>query len=383
MSSVVVLGAGYAGVMAANRLAGRGERVTLVSPETWFVERIRLHRVAAGTRPDARVELDDLVHPDVERVLDRAVRIHAGERAVALAGGGTLAYSTLVHTVGSGAPRRPATPHDDDAAVAPVHRISDEASAAVLRAALEARPEAPVTIVGAGLTGIELAAVLAHRPAGVRLFTASPMTARAAERAHVRRLRRLGVAVETGVRADVVEPAAGPGIVVETTGLLVPSLAADSGLPVDRAGRLIVGEDLAVVGTPSILAAGDAAAIDSPTASHLRMACATALPMGAHAADVVAARRAGATPPPFRLGYVAQCSDLGGAIGRIQLVRGDDSERPLAVPGLAGGFVKEQVCRMTLTWLTQERARAGRYTWSAQPRRVRATEQGVTLGSAR
>ena len=143
-----------------------------------------------------------------------------------------------------------------------------------------------------------------------------------------------------------------------------------------------VGEDLAVVGSPPRPAAGDAAAIDSPAAAHLRMACATALPMGAHAADVVAARRAGSTPPPFRLGYVAQCSDLGGAIGRIQSVRGDDSERLLAIPGIAGGLIKEQVCQMTLRWLKQERARAGRYSWS-RPTPSILTSAGVTLGSAR
>ncbi|WP_409185378.1 hypothetical protein F9C11_14475 [Amycolatopsis sp. VS8301801F10] len=46
--TTTVLGAGYAGVMAANRLAGRGEEVVLVTPNPWFVERIRLHRVATG-----------------------------------------------------------------------------------------------------------------------------------------------------------------------------------------------------------------------------------------------------------------------------------------------------------------------------------------------
>ena len=85
--------------------------------------------------------------------------------------------------------------------------------------------------------------------------------------------------------------------------------------------------------------------------------------------------------PPFSLGYVVQCSDLGGAIGRIQLVGADDTERPFAVPGLLGGLVKEQVCRMTLTWLRQERGRAGRYTWRNQPPSPAPT-RGSVLGSA-
>lgn len=357
MGDVVVLGAGYAGVMAANRMAGRGERVVLVSPETWFVERIRLHRVAAGARPDARVDLDSLVHPAVGRVVDRATSIDAEGRTVTLAGGSTIGYDTLVYAVGSGAP---AESRWGTAEPGGPFRVADEAGAVALRDALAGRPGAQATIVGAGLTGVELAAVLAGRPGGVRIVTVSPMTERAAERAHVRRLRRLGVEVVTGTRVDV---ASMPGLVVDTTGLRVPGLAAESGLPTDEAGRLVVGEDLAVQGVPSIIGAGDAAVVGSPGASHLRMACATALPMGAHAADVVAARGRGSDAPAFGLGYVVQCSDLGGLVGRVQLVGPDDSERPFAVPGVLGGLGKEQVCRMTLGWLRQERGRAGRFTW--------------------
>src|SRR5579863_2181640 len=47
----VVLGGGYAGTMAALRLAGRGRgrvRVTLIDSKDSFVQRLRLHQVAAG-----------------------------------------------------------------------------------------------------------------------------------------------------------------------------------------------------------------------------------------------------------------------------------------------------------------------------------------------
>ena len=43
---VVVIGGGYAGVMAANRLTRRADvAVTLVNPRPMFVDRIRLHHV--------------------------------------------------------------------------------------------------------------------------------------------------------------------------------------------------------------------------------------------------------------------------------------------------------------------------------------------------
>lgn len=47
---VVVLGGGYAGTLAANRLQARADvEVTLVNPRPQFVERIRLHQLVAGT----------------------------------------------------------------------------------------------------------------------------------------------------------------------------------------------------------------------------------------------------------------------------------------------------------------------------------------------
>ncbi len=52
-TDVVVLGGGYAGVLAANHLLQRADvRVTLINPRPAFVERIRLHQlVAAPTTP--------------------------------------------------------------------------------------------------------------------------------------------------------------------------------------------------------------------------------------------------------------------------------------------------------------------------------------------
>ena len=46
---IVVIGGGYAGVLAANRLRRRpGLDITLVNPRPQFVERIRLHQLVVG-----------------------------------------------------------------------------------------------------------------------------------------------------------------------------------------------------------------------------------------------------------------------------------------------------------------------------------------------
>ncbi|OQR61390.1 oxidoreductase, partial [Streptomyces maremycinicus] len=49
-SEVVVIGGGYAGVMAANRLTQREDvTVTLVNPRRTFVHRVRLHQLVGGS----------------------------------------------------------------------------------------------------------------------------------------------------------------------------------------------------------------------------------------------------------------------------------------------------------------------------------------------
>ena len=49
-TEVVVIGGGYAGVMAANRLTQRDDvTVTLINPRPTFVERIRLHQLVGGS----------------------------------------------------------------------------------------------------------------------------------------------------------------------------------------------------------------------------------------------------------------------------------------------------------------------------------------------
>ena len=58
---VLVVGGGYAGVMAANRLTRRDDvAVTLINPRRTFVERIRLHQVVGGS-DDAVVDYQDVL----------------------------------------------------------------------------------------------------------------------------------------------------------------------------------------------------------------------------------------------------------------------------------------------------------------------------------
>lgn len=371
MVHVVVVGGGYAGVLAANRLAGSsaapGVSVTLVDPGEQFTERIRLHEVAAGTRAAAGVEWARVLHPRVRRLPARAVSIDARGRTVALADREPLRFDWLVYAVGSGEQ------------VAPLLAVTNSAAASTTAQAIAAlEAGATVMVAGAGPTGVEVACALAvSRPdLAVTVVAPSglghPVTGHRAVR---RRLEHLGVRVVAG-RVDPVSgavttadgasrPAA--DATVWTAGLAVPTLAADSGLPVAEDGRLLVDATLTVPGHERVLGAGDAVTVQGPAGAHLRASCASAIPLGAHAAGVVLARLTGTPAAAIDIGYVVQCLDLGSGRGHVQTVHPDDTARPWALTGRAGGWAKEQVCQMTVGWLAKEARRPGSYTWPSGP----------------
>ena len=74
-TEVVVVGGGYSGVMAANRLTQRDDvTVTLINPRPKFVERIRLHQLVGGSN-DAVVDYREILAPTVGLMVDTATRI--------------------------------------------------------------------------------------------------------------------------------------------------------------------------------------------------------------------------------------------------------------------------------------------------------------------
>ena len=377
---VVVVGGGYAGVMAANRLAGSRSappvEVTLVDPGSAFTQRIRLHELAAGVRDSAGVDWAHVLHPRVRHLRARAIRIDAARRLVALEQQDPLHFDWLVYAVGSG--ERSTS----------LLSITNPAAAEATRSAVADLPAgAALTIAGAGPTGVELACAIATaRPdLGITIVAPSgPAHPLIARPTIARRLRRLGIAVEAGA----VDPVTGSVLGHEGTGLedagreagrpaarttvwtagfAVPALAADSGLPVGADGRLTVDATLTVPGHERVIGAGDAVAVQGAAGAHLRASCATALPLGAHAADTVLARLAGARPAAIDIGYLLQCLDLGAGQGHVQMVHPDDTARRWALTGRAGGWAKERICRMTVAWLIEEARSPGSFTWPSGP----------------
>ena len=81
---VVVLGAGYSGLLAATRLAGKSRRaeVTLINSRDQFVERVRLHQYAANQNIRSKKLADILGSSKVNFVRGTASAIDLNETSV-------------------------------------------------------------------------------------------------------------------------------------------------------------------------------------------------------------------------------------------------------------------------------------------------------------
>ncbi|TDO18797.1 NADH dehydrogenase FAD-containing subunit [Mycobacterium sp. BK086] len=367
---VVVIGGGYAGVIAANHLRLRPDvDITLVNPRPDFVERIRLHQLITGS-DDAVVEFADILGAGIELVVDAATRIDTQARQVELISGPPLPYDYLIYAVGSGS-AAPAVPGADEFA----YPIADLEEAQRLTAALnDLHYGAPVCVVGAGPTGIETAAELAEQGRTVTLVCGAvlgPYLSTPGRRSVAKRLRKLGVEIVDGPHAMVTAVAAdavtlGDGrrlpsyVTIWTAGFGVPDLAARSGLRTDAMGRLLTDETLTSVDSDRIVAAGDAAA---PSNQPLRMSCQAAIPLGAQAANTVLARIAGERPAVISQAFTGQCISLGRTGATIQIARTNDVPLPLYIGGRTAATIKEAVCKGTISFLRKEARKPGSYFW--------------------
>jgi NADH dehydrogenase len=244
-----------------------------------------------------------------------------------------------------------------------------------LRAELDdLRPDAPITVVGAGLTGTETAAELAERGHAVTLVcggTLLPSLSEPGRRSAAKWLSRHGVTVLDGPGSTVVEVTSGSVLLesgrrvfsmatIWTAGFGVPDLAARSGLRTDAMGRLLTDETLTSVDDPRIVAAGDAAA---PSGQPLRMSCQAAVPLGAQAANTVLSRIAGTQPAMIDQAFLGSNVSLGRRAAVIQWARKDDTPVNFYVGGRLGGALKEAVCKGTVWGIRREARKPGSTFW--------------------
>ncbi|MBN6057701.1 FAD-dependent oxidoreductase, partial [Nonomuraea sp. RK-328] len=354
---IVVIGAGYTGMFSAIRLAHRTRRldveITLVNPSSRFVERLRMHQIAAGQELAVHRIPDLLAGTGVAFVQGAATAIDPDARQVTVDGDRTLAYDTLVYALGS----------STDAGTVPgadLHAFTlnspEIAGRFAERLAEVARAGGTVTVCGGGLTGIEAATEIAesHPGLNVTLISLDEPAARMGGKARaylMRAVERLGITFKAGaevvkVLPDAVELAGGELVGSDaclwTTGVKVSPLAADAGIAVDERGLVLVDATLRSLSHPEIHAIGDAAAIRMPW-GQIHGTCQSGMPTAQYTADTIARLLRGRPVKPFRFGYFHQPVSLGRRDAVIQFTHADDTPGRWYLTGRAAVAYKEMV----------------------------------------
>jgi NADH dehydrogenase len=360
---VVIVGGGFGGLYAARALAGRPVRVTLLDRRNHHLFQPLLYQVATAV-----LNPSDIATP-LRSILRRAANVTvllAEVRTVDLAARrldldeGDLAYDALVLAAGAG---NSYFGHDEWEPLAPSLKSLEDALEIRRRVLLayedaererdgaEQRALLTSVVVGGGPTGVELAGALAEISrqtiardfrlidptkarvvlveAGPRILAGfpAPLSARAAAA-----LARIGVEVRTGIPVTRITPDAvwlgGEQIRARTVlwaaGVAASPLARSLGVPVDRAGRVLVEPDLSLPGHGEVFAIGDMAAVPGPDGQALAGLAPIAIQQGQAVAANVLRRLAGEPTRAFRYRDRGSMATIGraaavAAIGRFRL----------------------------------------------------------------
>lgn len=356
---VVILGGGFAGLNAARSLANVPVRVTLVDRRNHHLFQPLLYQVAsAALNPaDIATPIRSILRKqkNVQVILGDAVGVDPNANEVRLRTGDVLRFDFLVVATGA---THSYFGHSGWERFAPGLKTIEDALEIRRRVllAFEAaeresdperrRPWLTFVVIGGGPTGVELAgafaeiAVYAMRrdfrnidpsQANVILVEGLPRVLPSYPEDLSEKARRQleGFAIEvrtgqlvTGLDANGVtmgEERIEAKTVVWAAGVQASPLARCLGVPLDKAGRVRVEQDLSIPGHPSIFVTGDLAAFEQDGKPVPGVAPA-AIQQGRHVARNVARAVAGTPMLPFRyrdkgslatIGRAAAVADLG------------------------------------------------------------------------
>jgi NADH dehydrogenase len=360
LPKVFIVGGGFAGIAAAKALGGAPVDVRLIDRRNHHVFQPLLYQVATASlspadisapirtilrgQKNCQVAMAEITDVDVD---DRRLMVNGGHIRydyLILAAGATHAYFG----------------HDEWAKIAPGLKNIDDATELRRRILLafesaeyegdEAARRAVLTfgIVGAGPTGVELAGAIKEiagqtlpkdykqidtRTTRVVLFEGADRVLPSfppelSERA-LRDLEHMGVEVR---RSSVVTNITRQGVsigdefiplrnVFWAAGVKASSLGQSLGVPLDRAGRVVVGDDLTIPGHPEVFVVGDLAAAKSADSDEPVPGVAQAgIQMGDYAGRTIASETAGRSTPTGRMAFVYRDKGSMAIIGKGKAV---------------------------------------------------------------
>ena len=328
---ILIVGGGFGGVTVARHVGKKrldGVEITLLTDRPWLEYYGVLYRLIRGAHPSqACIPLPMILPKNVTVVLDRAASVDAPAKSVQ-GEKGTYAYDTLVLCPGA-EPAYFGIPGMKEHSVTVAHaghalRLRDDIRIGIeaMRAADPSRRQTlgRFAVIGAGATGVEMSGDMLHvaramaKKAGldpslvsVELIEAAdrvlPITEPKCSARTLARLQKIGVnvrlqtAVESAEKGKLLLKGGGTieaGMILWTAGVKAHGLLATvAGMELDKRGRTVVDEHLRAKGVADVFVIGDAA-----STQYAGMAQ-TAIDDGIFLAKVIAAQRAGRTPPTY------------------------------------------------------------------------------------
>jgi len=352
---VVILGAGFGGLFAAQGLSRAEAELTIVDRHNYHLFQPLLYQVAtAGLAPsDVAWPIRSILsrQKNTTVLLDEVQDISV-ERHEVILQSGRLPFDYLVVATGS---THSYFGHEDWARTAPGLKSIDDATL-IRRRILTAFEMAEMStdvaerqrllrfvIVGGGATGVELAgtiAELAHRTlakdfrridprqarvtlveAGPRLL---PFVSEASSAYAQKALQRLGVEVRLGkpvTHCDargvwIGEEFVATRTVIWGAGVTASPAARWLRAEADKSGRVLVGPDLSIAADPDIFVVGDAALVRTENGDAVPGIAPAAKQQGRYVAGVIAQRIAGnsrepGSSPPFKYRHAGYLATIG------------------------------------------------------------------------
>jgi NADH dehydrogenase len=360
---VLILGGGFAGVGAAQKLNKAGAEVVLVDRHDYHTFQPLLYQLATALLDTTAVghSLRDLLS-DHETVMVHQAGVQGIDlehRTVTFDEISPISYDYLVFGLGAqvnffgtaGAPEHAFPMYTLPDAVQLKDHILERWESADRDPSLIEDGVLNVVVVGGGPTGVETAGAIAELYRGdfdkdypgvkqddakITLVEAGPelfgMFKPNLREYAAKALTDRGVEVKTGMAVSSVEPTrvtlkSGEELKAHTlvwgAGLQGNPVVQSLGIELQRGNRIGVGPDLTLPDHPEVYVVGDIAAItDAENEQVLPQLGSVALQSGEHAGESIARRIAGEEPKPFKYKDKGTMATIGRGAAVVQFLRG-------------------------------------------------------------
>jgi NADH dehydrogenase len=360
---VLILGGGFAGVGAAQKLKDADAEVVLVDRHDYHTFQPLLYQLATGLLDTTAVghSLRDLLEGHGNATIHKAsvTAVDLDRRTVSFDELAPISYDYLVFGLGAqvnffgteGAAEHAFPMYTLPHAVRLKDHLLERWEAADKDPSLVADGALNVVVVGGGPTGVETAGAIAELYRGdlakdyrnvaeddarITLVEAGPeifaMFKPNLREYTAKALAKRTVDVKTGMTVSSVSPTrvtlkSGDELAAHTlvwgAGLQGNELVQSLGLELQRGNRIGVGPDLTLPDHPEVYVIGDVAAItDSKIEQVLPQLGSVALQSGEHAGETIAKRIAGKKTKPFAYRDKGTMATIGRGAAVVQFLRG-------------------------------------------------------------